>query len=67
MTNKNKYCGHPEWYREHLQEGQPTFAEQIAIVNDKRLPAEFRDEVRGELLEIKEEIERILIDNAETY
>jgi len=49
-----------EKYLRHLGP-VPTLAEQVAIANDPELPADFRDEVRGDLLEIKEELARMII------
>ncbi len=33
----------------------------VEVCRDTELPAEFRDELRGELLQIKEEVERAII------
>jgi hypothetical protein len=33
----------------------------VAVCRNPELPAEFRDEIRGELLQMKEEIERAII------
>jgi len=33
----------------------------VEVCRDQELPAEFRDELRGELLQIKEEIDRAII------
>lgn len=63
MANKHLFCGHPEYYQEHLREGTPTMAEMVAIAKDKRLPPEFLAEHIGELKEMREELERLLIEH----
>jgi hypothetical protein len=41
--------------------GRHIAGDLVEICKDKELPAEFLDELRGELLQIKDEIERSII------
>jgi hypothetical protein len=62
----DRYCGDPSKYLRHLMPlaftdwDKNILPDLVEVCADEELPKEFRDELKGELLIIKEETERLL-------